>query len=293
MRSIRKLYFQNAAGARLGLNGEAGIFATALAGFGFSLAPSFADLNRGFFTTVGDANEPQNTLAFTIVLTSDPYTTHQSLVDWLAAAGTLTVVYDPTGKREYCRDVTVSFIQKGELNQAGWLELPCSFTCATPWYLPFPTTMHLSSSAVDEGKHYDYTYDEDLCYGPNSAASMSAVIGCSGHIPGALQLTFRGAVTNPKLRLVGNVSGQTVGVCSLSVALGDTDRLEFSSLYENSYVRRIGADGSETDLLDALDLSLTPFFHIPVDEPCTLSIEADASFTGQADLLVYYYFRSV
>ena len=58
-------------------------------------------------------------------------------------------------------------------------------------------------------------------------------------------------------------------------------------------MKKIGADGTETDLLDALDLSMGPFFHIPVNEPCALSIEADTPVTGRASLLIYYYYRSV
>lgn len=293
MRPIRKLYFKNAAGDRFDLNGKSGVYATALAGFGFSLSPSFANLGSGFYPAVNAANEPQSSLAFSVVLTVDPYDTHQALMDWLNKAGTLSIVYDPTGKQEYYRDVTVRFVEKGELNKAGWLELLCSFACTTPWYLPIPTIMRISASAQDAGKRYDYTYDEDLRYGPDSIASMSAVIANSGHVPGALRLTFRGAVTNPQLRLIGNVSGRTIGVCDLSVALANTDTLEFSSQYENSYVKKISAAGVETDLVDVLDLRLSPFFHIPVDEPCTLSVEADADFSGYAELTAYYYFRSV
>ena len=293
MRSIRKLYLKNAAGAQRGLNGENGIYATDLAGFGFSLGPTYADLSRGFFATVNDANEPQNTLAFTIVLTKDAYTVHQSLMDWLAAAGTLTVVYNPTGKREYCRDVTVSFIQKGELNQAGWLELPCSFTCTTPWYLPLPSTLSMSGDGVDKSMRYDYYYDDDLRYGEDNSASIRTVIAGSGHIPGALLLKFQGAVINPQIRLVGNVTGRTCGICRLSTTLTASDTLEFSTRHEDAYVKRISDNGTVTDLLDALDLSLTPFFHIPVDEPCTLFIESDTPFSGRADILIYYYFRSV
>lgn len=293
MRSIRKLYFQNAAGERRGLNGESGAYATSLAGFGFSLAPKFSDLGRGFFPVTSDVSEPQNSLAFTIVLTRSPYAAHQSLVDWIAAAGTLTIVYNPTGKQEYFRDVTVSFLQKGELTQAGWLELPCSFACCTPWYLPAPTSLSMSGFGQDESKRYAYVYGADLRYGADSTAALRTFIAGAGHIPGALQLTFRGSVTNPQLRLTGNISGRTYGVCSLSVILADTDTLQYSSVYKDSYVKRIDADGKETDLLDALDLTLTPFFHIPVDESCTLSIEADAAFSGRAELLVFYYYRSV
>lgn len=293
MRSIRKLYFRNAAGERFGLNGEKGVYATGISGLGFTLTPTYADLGRGFFVPVSDEAEPQGAVPFTVVFTRNPYQTYQAFVNWLTAAGTVTVVYNPTGTQEYYRDVTINFIQKGELNAVGWLEAPCSFFCNTPWYLPRPTSLTLEATGTDESKRYDYEYTEDLIYGTDSSASLSGPIAGAGHVPGALELTCHGAITNPRIRLVGDVSGKTYGICSVSVVLLATDSLKVSTRYENSYVKRVAAGGAETDLLDALDLSTTPFFHIPVDEPCTISIEADSPFTGSADLLVYYYYRSV
>lgn len=293
MRNIRKLYFQNAAGERYGLNGERGVYASSLAGFGLTLTPNFADLSRGFFVPVSDESEPQNTVPFTLTFTRNPYDSYKSLVDWLTAAGTITIVYNPTGKQEYCRDVTINFLQKGELSAVGWLEIPCSFLCNTPWYLPAPTSLELEAGGMDDSKRYDYEYDDALCYGSDSSASFSGTIAGAGHIPGSLELTYYGAITNPKIRLTGNISGKTYGVCSVDVVLAASDTLKFSTRYENSYVKQITAAGVETDLLDALDLSSTPFFHIPVDEPCTISVEADAPFTGFADLRIFYYYRSV
>ena len=72
-----------------------------------------------------------------------------------------------------------------------------------------------------------------------------------------------------------------------------SDTLVLSTRYNNSYVKRISASGEETDLLDALDLSTDPFFRVPITEPCTISVEAGAVITGRADLLIYYYYRSV
>lgn len=293
MRNIRKLYFQNAAGERWGLNGEKDVYASSLAGFGFTLSPGFADLNRGFFVPVSTESEPQGTISFTLTFTRNPYTVHQSLVNWLSAAGAVTLVYNPTGKQAYCRDVSINFLQKGELNEVGWLELPCSFFCSTPWYLPAPTSLYLEPSGANVIKRYDYTYSADLQYGSDSAESLIGTIAGAGHIPGSLEMTYYGAITNPRIHLTGNITGKTYGLCSVSVVLGESDLLKFSTRYENAYVKRITADGVETDLLDALDLSTTPFFHIPVDEPCTISVEADAAFTGFADLLIYYYYRSV
>ena len=292
MRTIRKLYFQNAAGDRYGLNGEKGVYASGISGLGFTLSLSYADLGSGFFIPVTNEIEPQSALPFTLTFTRNPYQSYKSLVDWLMAAGSITVVYSPTGTQEYYRAVTVNFMQKGELNAVGWLEVPCSFLFNT-WYLPSPTSLNMEASGVDESKRYDYAYSNELRYGSDCSASMSCTIAGSGHIPGALDLEYHGAIVNPRIRLTGNVSSKTYGVCSVAVTLGASDTLKISTRYENSYVKRISADGSEVDLLDALDLVTTPFFHIPVDEPCTVSIEADAAFAGTADLLIYYYFRSV
>lgn len=293
MRRIRKLYFQNNAGERYGLNGERGVYASSLAGFGVMLSPNYADLSRGFFVPVSDESEPQNAVSFVLTFIRNPYETYASLVNWLNAADTITIVYDPTGKQEYCRDVTANFLQKGELTAVGWLEIPCSFFCNTPWYLPTPTALVLEVEGTDESKRYTYEYAEELRYGNDSSATFSGTIAAAGHIPGSLELIYYGAITNPKIRLVGNISGKTYGICSVTATLAASDTLKLSTRYENAYVKRVAADGMETDLLDALDLSTTPFFHIPVDEPCTILVEADAAFSGFADLLIFYYYRSV
>ena len=58
MRRIRKVYLQNAAGDRWGLNGENGVYVSSLAGFGYTLSPTYADLTRGFFLAVSGESEP-------------------------------------------------------------------------------------------------------------------------------------------------------------------------------------------------------------------------------------------
>lgn len=293
MRSIRKLYFQDQAGSRFGLNGERGVYVSGPAGLGMALSPVFADLGRGFFIPVSDEAEPQNQATWTIIFTKNPYHTYQQFLDWLSAASALTLVYAPTPDREFYRDVTINFLQKGELNAVGWLEIPSSFLCVTPWYLPNPTTLTLEGSGADESMRYDFYYTDDLRYGDDSSSTLSGIIQGSGHIPGSLELTYHGAIANPSIRLIGNITGITYGLCSVSAILTASDTLCFSTRYENSFVKRRTAAGVETDLLDVLDLSTEPFFHLPVDEPCTLSIESDSPFTGRAELLIFYYYRSV
>lgn len=293
MRRIRKLYLQNASGDRWSLNGDLGVYASNLSGFGVTLAPTYADLTRGFFLPVGDESEPQNALAFAITFTRNAYAVYHSFIGWVSAAGSLSICYDPTGTQEYLRDVEVNFLQKGELTEVGWLEIPCSFYPTTPWYRPEPATLALLNTGTDESKRYAYCYTEELRYGVDSSAALTGTIYGAGHVPGALDLVYYGGIVNPTIRIVGDGSGKTYGVCSITATLGSSDRLEYSCQYKDSYARKVSANGTVTDLLDALDLSTTPFPHLPVDEPCTISIEADAAFTGSAELVIYYYFRSV
>ena len=293
MKTIRKLYFQNASGLRRGLNGEDGIYCTELSGFGFTLEPAFTNIGHGFFPAETADADAQASIPFTLVFTKDPYGSYQILMDWLAAAGTVTIIYNPTGKQEYCRDVIVNFMQKGELTDVGWLEVPCSFYSITPWYQHYPTALTIQKNGKDERKRYTYRYTDTLKYGMDSSAALSTTIVGAGHIPGALELIYCGSIKNPRIKLTGNISNRTLGVCSVAAVLEDTDVLRFSTKYEKSYVKKVSPAGLETDLLDALDLSLTPFFRVPVNEPCTVSIESDDSFSGRAELLVYYYYRSV
>lgn len=293
MSNIRKLSLQNAAGERFRLDGTDGVFASNLAGFGFSLNPELTDLSRGFFKDIGSEFEPQQQIPFTVTFTRNAYQVYRRFVDWLASAASLKLVYQPYGDIEFFRDVTLSYIQKGELNVVRWLEAPCSVLCLTPWYLPSPTVLSLDNGNAETIKRYPYTYTEDLRYGSDNMAALSGTIFPSGHIPGALDISYSGGIVNPRIRLTGNVSGRTYGVCAIATSFEASDTLRFSSRYEKSFVSKISADGSEVDLLDHLDLTIEPFFHIPVDEPCTLSIDSDSPIPGTATVQVYYYFRSV
>ena len=116
--------------------------------------------------------------------TRNAYAAYQSFVDWLAAAGTVILCYNPTGDQEYRRDVDVNFLQKGELNEVGWLEVPSSFYVKTPWYKPYATTLSLETAGGDSSKRYDYVYDSSLMYGVDSSGSLAGELRGGGHIPG-------------------------------------------------------------------------------------------------------------
>lgn len=290
---MRKFYLESSAGERIKLNAEDGIFLSSPSGLGFSLTPGYADLKRGFFQAVSDETEPQN--SFTATLTfykSEPYRQYLSFVNWAALAGQLLLIYVPVPGVEYYRQVDISYLTKGELNAVGALDVPVSFSCLTPWYEKTPSSLNMQNNQ-DSIIRYTYYYTDDLIYGTDSAAALSGTIYPAGHVPGSMLLTYRGAILNPRIRLTGNISGKTYGLTAVEASFEASDTFELSTQYRDSHAFKIAADGSVTDLMDALSLSTEPFWHIPIDEPCTISVESDAAFSGTAELVLFYYYRSV
>lgn len=290
---IRQLSFRNGAGERWGLNGQQDVYASDLSGFGLELAPDFNNLHRGFFSPIQEELEPQIQAGMTLTFTRNPYPQYRALINWLASAGTLTLIYNPDGTQEYWRDITPASIQKGELDVMGWLSTPCTFLCLTPWYLPVPTDLILDTDEDPDVLRYPYVYTPELHYGADSHAALSGKVSGSGHIPGALRLTVTGTIINPEFNLVDNQTGQQIGSCRVAVSLAEGEQLIFSTRYEESFVKKISASGQETDLLDVLDITADPFFHIPVTGSYTFSIQSEAEISAAAQLQLYYYYRSV
>lgn len=290
---MRKFYFSDASGERWPLQGEKGVYFSAPSGLGVSLAPSYADLQRGFFLPVATAAEPQGVPHATLVFVRPAYPTYRQLVNWLAAAEELELIYCPYGAEEFHRRVDVQALTKGELDKNAFLSCELSLLARSPWYKAAAVHLDLASQTTDESLRYDITYTDDLIYGDDVTSDLSGTLYPEGHIPAALSVTFYGGAVSPVISLTGDVTGRLYGACRIddTVAAGET--LLFSSDYLDSYVRKRTAQGATVDLLDKIDLDGEPFPRLPLTEPCTLSISAEAAISGAADVAVYYYYRSV
>ena len=290
---MRKFYFANAAGERWPLQGEKGVFFTDPTGLGVTLAQTYADLQNGFFVGVSSANEPQSAPHATLLFTRPAYSAYRQLINWLAAAGDLELIYCPYGAEEFHRRVDVQAISKGELDEHQFLQSELSLLARSPWFKAQSTRLDLASQVVDESMRYDFIYTAELIYGEDATASLSATLHPDGHIPAAISVTFFGGAASPSISLTGQITGKLYGACRISDTLTSGETLLFSTDYLDSHVRKISAQGVETDLLAKIDLDGEPFFRMPLTEPCTLSIAAQAAINGSADVQVFYYFRSV
>lgn len=284
-----KYVLENEAGSRYDLTAPASIFMVNVEGLGSVAKNSFAEISEGFYLQTRYATN-QEPVVGELVYQAGAFGNYQTLVNWIMAAKTLYLCYTPLNV-EYRRIVRLRDIGKSKRDGAGWMRAKISFEPETPWYLQSPAELDIAEESAT-AKRYDYVYT-GLKYGSDSAGAMTAQIAPRGHTPSGIVLRYYGAITSPEFRLTGVDTGKVYGICSLNVTTSATDTIELSTLPEDSYVKKIAANGTETNLLDKVDLAFDPFFRAPVTEPSVLSIESDAAFSGTADIFVVAYYRTV
>ena len=277
---------------RICLNDEDGIFLFGPSGLGIEFSHDYGESGGDGFFYKNKFRTSQLGPEFNLLFDPnkvEPYKKYRALLDWIADAKDLYLIYSPYGE-EYYRKVDVQRIEKSEINILSALQVVMSVSPLTPWFLPVPVSKNMNPDS-SYAKRYNYTYDSNLKYGRDKY-DFEANIVISGHIPAAIQLTYTGAVSNPVIILFGTENGITYGECSISEVFSSTDKLVLSTAEQDSYVKKVSASGDETDLIDKIDITKDAFFRIPLKEPCTIRISG-GGMTGTTDLKIYQYYREV
>lgn len=289
---MRKFYFENERGERWGLNREKGAFLRFPSGLGISRSAEFYDLGHGFFKAADARKVPQGNPAGEIVFHGgDPYALYQQLVNWIARCREIYFVYDPNGT-EYRRKVELEYLTKTELGGPRWMTCPVSLRALTPWFIASPTMLQLQT-AGDDVARCDISCFDVAVFAESVYPGMGAAITPAGHVPAALALTYEGAIINPVIRLVGQVSGETFGTCALTLETQAGEALILDTRYDGSGIWRRTVNGTLVNELNAADLSVDPFPRVPCHEACTLQISSESPIEGTATAQVFYYFGGV
>lgn len=304
---MRLFYLQNELGRRIPLNNEpnnllanapqnGGIFLTEPEGLGLEFGDTFADIGEGFFRMVSKKHN-QRVIGGKLNFIVKPYEMFNAFINWCILAKELYFIYNPYGT-EYYIHVEIESIQKTEMNQLGYMEVPIKLKYLSPWYIPSPATITMLGEDVT-----GFTFGEDQTTGSrldgtdvligSKAEAYASDISPYGHLPAAIKITFKGITSNPVFRLIGKETGIEYGRCTIHKSFGEQTTIELSTMYENSYVKSIDLLGNETDLLQYIDLTTDPFFKVPLTEECVLNITDADSLSGQVDGRIYYYYRSV
>jgi len=320
---MRKFYIEDQKGERIPLNNETGIFLYEPDGLGIEYSHDYGESGSGFFMRIKDGVSQKET-TFTLVFEpgemlvqydgsralageaivgiaivgdvpnitiESPYERYKKFLDWIYSAEELYFVYCPYGSNEYYKRIEIRSIEKSELDKYASLQCATTIVPLTPWYLPAPIHINFGGDQEDNAMRFDYYYTDDLIYGVGMR-DYTAEITAKGHIPSAMKITFKGQVTNPEFTLRGMSTRKEYGVCAITGSFVQTDTIEFSTAEQDSYIKKIAADGTETDLIDSIDITKNPFFRVPLSEPCEVVLSGE-SILGEASMLLYVYYRGV
>lgn len=289
---MRRFYIENEKGQRKSLSGG-DAWLTAPQGLGVSTDGTYAEIGGGFFRDVAGGIHPRIPIVGNLVFTrgEDAYRKYRDLTGWMLSAEKLYLVYCPYGDTEYFRGVTIEYLNKGELGTGKFLTVPFSFRPTTPWFLQTPKrTVIYFLENEDNAKRYAYPYGYKYV---ENVARATAEVKATGHIPAGIVFTYAGAMEKPAILLYGKQTGTMYGNVAVDVNTGAGDTLEFSSRYDESFIRLRQSGGTVVDLIDAVDITQEVFFRAPVGETCVFEVTSESKMTGAAQMAVFDYFRTV
>ena len=142
---MRKFYFLNSSGERWPLQGEKGVYLTDPTGLGVTLAQTYADLQNGFFVGVSSANEPQSAPHATLLFVRPAYAAYRQLINWLAAAATLSLSTAPTARRNSTAAWTCRRSARASWTSTPSLACELSLLARSPWFKAAATRLDLAS----------------------------------------------------------------------------------------------------------------------------------------------------
>ena len=287
---MRMFYLENESGDRIDLNSTTDILLTEPSGLGLEFNDTYADIGEGFFRLISKRhNQRQITCKLNFIV--DPYRVYNEFISWLMAAKELYLIYKPKEIEYYIR-IGIRSITKGEINKYGLLESQASFNYMTPWYQPSP--LPISFPGTNDAFRVDVSKLDgpDVLVG-STASKYSAIIEPVGHFPAGFYIEFHGVAENPEIKLQGQNSGTVYGDCKITERFAANTGFKLSTNYDNAYVSKILANGSEVDLLPKVDLTLEPFFKMPLTEPCVLKVIDDDALHGDLSAKIFFYYRSV
>lgn len=286
MSSFRQFRIVNDAGRGYSLNGDSGIFLHEPAGLGLKNDIKTADLGYGFFHDLQNKKIPTDPISGDLLFINDnPYRLYREFLTFLVGSKKLILSYKPYGTDEfYCRG-RFEYLTKEELEETGILRVPISFLPFTPWYLPRESSLSMRELTGGE-MAYTFTYDENLVYSSPMVGSYAVQLEPAGHMDAALVFSYPGYIEDPVLTLVGVNTGTEYGRCEVDA---NSVGFNYSSLYSDSYIR----DNDGNSLLNGVSPNHTPFFRLPMTEPCVFTLSAASQLTESSKISVYYFYRSV
>ena len=278
----RQFQIKNSIGETFDLNGTKSLFATP-GGLGYQQDNNLASIGDGFYVNVKKTWPKISVTGMVVFGGDDPYVDYVEFVDFINKGYDLTMAYTPRSVTYYS-EIDIEYVNKGELNEIGILEIPISIARKTPWYKITPQMVDIIPGSGGNVSTYDLTYDYEFI--GESTGGETPVISL-GHIPASLEIVVPGALTNPSITLTDS-NGNIIGKMQLTGNVPLGSNLIYSSKYLSP-----GVWIDDVEQIDNLNINNENFFRVPTGETCSLTVASEGVVNLAATVNLYDYYRSV
>lgn len=252
-------------------------------GLGLSYDDQYYDIENGFYTSSSNARK-QNVISGTLIFSNmsdalSAYAMYNRFTRIFVNKDSFYFVYNPfyngpdSESQEYKIKVRLGKIEKNEVNKFGVLECQCEFIATGLWF---------NENHVFHGYYNGVDLADNL------------TLTCEGDIPSAIYIELSGKTASPfEIVLIGKETGTIYGKCSVKDALLQGQKIKFSTMYDDSYIKIFYPSvGKYTDFISRINIDTNPFFKVPLSEPCKISIYM-SPYEITMDVTVYNYVKSV
>lgn len=249
---MRKFYLINELNTRYDLQDiQTNGFLASPSGLGYSTNITYVKVGNAFLE---DSRElQQGTIDGSVYFNG--YAEYQGFVNFIESSEQLRMIYQPLDV-EYFRDVDFASIAKNELDPTtGCLICPIQLKCKGLYYTE--DNKRFIMEQLEGESRYNVTYPFKF----NDYSTVGVTYNNTGHSEADLLAEVYGYVIDPILELyVNNILKHRV---TFNITVQSGQKLLYSSKDGDNYVILEAADGTQTNVINCLDLANDNFFKMP------------------------------
>ena len=286
---MRQFYIQNEYGQKIELQGGS-IFMSDPSGFGFADDVQYMESDGFFVETFREEQQLEKTGTL-IFKPNEAYANYFSFANWVFAAQSLILAYNPDGNWFYI-NIDINEMSKSELTTAGLLEIPIVYTPVSPWYSPYSLNLTIDGVNTDNAKLYTYIYPYTYT---TSAQAGVLNFTAQAQVPCDFEINIPGPVENPVITVTRLDTNTVIGEIDLSTVSADEgETIRFSNVPTSAGATLLTSSGIQ-DLTSQLGIStdLPTFFRLPANIPVEFTLTATSLLGVTASLKIYRYYRTV
>ena len=251
-------------------------------GLGYGYETEYEQLNNSFIIGIRKLEQGE----ISGIANFKNYENYKKLIDFIESSKELKIAYKVpyhNNVTEFFRDVQINQISKTEISQNGLISEDISFNCLGLWYKDEVTQ-------YDIGDLWETEMQWDFMWDTRFGDYQTRIIDFEndGQTEAPFKLEIDGIISNPSISIY--VDDVIVNQITIPVEIGYGEKLQYSSVDNNLYLRKENSNGTYTNLFknQYVDLRNNNIFKIPKGKSTISVSSSDNILAGKLDIYKQY-----